>query len=292
MSSLPSLRGPRAIAAIAIGMAPTVGIVGCIVIAAALAHLHWPVSRIDADFTTALIATQIDRAERLDFVDILIVGDSSGLMDISPPQLSRELGRDVQSLATIAYAGPKGVASLLSRLSRRGISPHAIILVFHSAGMPQQPAWETWINLVLDGPPAPKARSIWAGALAKLNELMAPVIYRPLEGAYGSYYGSLRSFESFVRSNAGAAVDPRPRAFHNERPPPWCCDFEISPQFRAATAGSSGCRRARRNLPRSRPPIARPSGSGPAAAGSIRTRRRPLRPNDWQQAFRRRPNSA
>ena len=58
-------------------------------------------------------------------------------------------------------------------------------------------------------------------------------------------------------------------------------------QRRRSTAGSSRCRRARRTFPRRRPRIARPSGSGPAAAGSIRTRRRPLRPNDWPRDCRR-----
>jgi hypothetical protein len=206
---------------------------------AAIAHWKSP-TQLRADepqFVDALIATQIDRAGTIDAPEVLILGDSSALMNIDPILLGHLLGRRVETLATVAYAGPRGMAALLDRLANRGLRPGLILLTMHSAGLARKPEWSTWTERVVRGPPDRQVETnLLRGALGKLNDLVSTTIYRPLEGAYGSYYGGLMDFERFVRLHHGGAVDPRPRSRDGDTPVKaleWCCSFEISEHFRA-----------------------------------------------------------
>lgn len=218
---------------------PTVLLVGSVISAFAFWHQCTPTfSRAeDPQFVDALIAAQIDRAELITSADFLIVGDSSGLMDISPGILASQLGRSVETLATIAYAGPRGIASILDRVSTRRVHPKVIILVAHASGLSKLKEWSNWTDRVVHGPPKPPAeRNLLRGALGKMNDLVSSTVYRPLEGAYGSYYGGVYDFESFIQGNHGGAIDPRPIENDDDRlvsKLEWCCSFEISETFRS-----------------------------------------------------------
>ncbi len=202
-------------------------------------NIHSPTYSRDKEpqFIDVLISTQIDRAETIPSADILIVGDSSGLMDIRPILLSQIIDRKVESLATVAYAGPRGIASILDRLSARHIEPQVVILVLHAAALPKLKEWSSWTDRIVHGPPKRAIEmNLFQGALGKMNDLVSPFVFRPLEGAYGSYYGDSSNFEAFIRQNHGGAIEPRPREASDDSPVSkldWCCSFEMSDIFRS-----------------------------------------------------------
>ena len=218
---------------------PTIVIVLVTISAFSFWNAHSPTySRTESpQFVDSLISTQIDRAETIRSLDILIIGDSSGLMDISPIILAQTLDRNVETLATIAYAGPRGIASILDRLSARNIQPRTIILAFHAAGLPKLQEWSSWTDRVVHGPPKPISEfNPLKGALGKMNDLVSSTVFMPLEGDYGSYYGSSKNFENFIRRNHGGAIDPRPRDQGSDGivdKLDWCCSFEMSDIFRS-----------------------------------------------------------
>jgi hypothetical protein len=233
------MTGACALSMIVKATMPMLALVLTLVCIAAVWHAYSPTyaRAEEPQFVDALISTQINRAETIVSSDILIIGDSSGLMNISPTILGRLIDGHVETLATVAYAGPRGIASILDRLSARQVRPRVIVLTLHAAGLPKLEEWSSWTDRVVHGPPKrPLEPNPIRGALGKMNDVVSSIVFRPLEGAYGSYYGGLSDFEAFLRRNHGGAIEPRPREIDNSGPPSkldWCCSFEISDIFRS-----------------------------------------------------------
>ena len=239
-SSERSTSGLHALLLIVRAAVPTLALVGATLAIAAYSHLQSPAftREQEPNFVDALIETQIERANTLPATDILIVGDSSALMDIDPARLARLTGQSAETLATIAYGGPRAMASLIDRMARRGARPRTLILAFHAAGMPRRADWEDWtMQVVAQTRQRPFASSIRTGALGRLNDLTSGIVFRPLEGAYGSFYGGREQFVDYLREHHGSAIDPRPRDLSGDELTSaalqWAVSFETTDLFRA-----------------------------------------------------------
>lgn len=158
----------------------------------------------------SMVQAQADRIASRPAADIAFLGDSSCLMGIDPPHISKLLNRSVESFCTIAFAGPTGHAAMLEQMIERGTSPKMLILMFHPVAFRPIEAWNVWVDLVknkgqLNAQPLDFPRS----ALDFLAfELVTRLLYSPLPGGYGIYYGSESEVRSTIEAKHGAAVDP------------------------------------------------------------------------------------
>ncbi len=81
-------------------------------------------------FTESILQWQVHHAGRLvEHQDLLVVGDSSGLMGVRPEDLMKELGGRAWSLCTIGYVGTTGQVRVLRHYLARHAAPR--VVVFH-----------------------------------------------------------------------------------------------------------------------------------------------------------------
>jgi hypothetical protein len=158
-----------------------------------------------------IVLEQVQRAAALPAAKIAFFGDSSCLMGIDPPLIERVLDlHAVESFCSIGFLGPAGYAQMLAGLIERNAAPNVLVLMFHPAVFRREPAWEGWPAFVKNGArPVTVPLEFPRSGLDYVEfEWLGRLIYSPLPGAYGLYYGSEAQFRSAIRARQGAAVDP------------------------------------------------------------------------------------
>ena len=157
-----------------------------------------------------ILLAQLRRSESIDAPHILLMGDSSCLMGIYVPALPTRFGKPTQSLCNLGYTGPRGYAYMLDKVAERGKQPDALVLAFHPITFHRVPSWEFATNLVLsdgkiDLPPLRWPKS----ALEYIQiELFERVVYTPLPGRYGVYFGGNNQIIGDLVAARGSTVDP------------------------------------------------------------------------------------
>ena len=181
-----------------------------------------------------------EQVQRLDSSpsEVLLLGDSSCLMGLNAVVLGQTWRSEVSNNCTLAYVGPAGYALMLDQARQSARPPRAVILALHPAQFQRDPSWDTWLPFLESiGKPRPRQLNFLRGALDYVRlELLSPLVYSPLPGAYGRFYGGAAAFESFIREGSGTAVDPNAGL-----------DWRTQDEFLAATRGSGGSSRAALN---------------------------------------------
>ncbi|NLG32161.1 MAG: hypothetical protein GX550_01420 [Syntrophomonadaceae bacterium] len=156
-----------------------------------------------------ILKEQILRANTLQDTDLLIIGDSSGLMGIDALNLSKRLGGlRVESLCSMAWVGPAGYAKMLEKTYNTGNRPKILILIFNYTQFDRKCEWDTWEKMAAENPMHPKHIPA-KGAIKQIyGKIIEPVAYNPLPGAYGQFYGDASALRSFIQNNNGTAIDP------------------------------------------------------------------------------------
>lgn len=159
---------------------------------------------------TIIVREQYNRAaHQHDRTDYLFLGDSSCLMGIDFRQLQKRISKSAKSLCTMAYVGPVGWAILLKKQVEAAGKPENLVFVFHPAGFKRDPGWDGWQTYLdeLENEKESPAKLTTRFAFAMQNGLLSDLIFRPMPGLLGTYYGSSASFAADVRQN-GHAIDP------------------------------------------------------------------------------------
>src|SRR5688572_31516212 len=82
----------------------------------AATHLHWlPRPRPTLDVDRTIVIHKIEASGSRDDAEVLLMGDSSCLMDISATKLSSEIGRPTLNHGTLSYLDLNAHATLLRR---------------------------------------------------------------------------------------------------------------------------------------------------------------------------------
>jgi len=153
----------------------------------------------------------IERSHSLPSVDVLLVGDSSCLMDVDVGAIRRLTGgTSVGSLCNVGYVGPAGYAVLLENYFSRGRHAKAVVLMMHGLQMKRDPDWDaSFTNYVIkDGMVGARITpaSFVVQARQKFLSVIEPISYQPLPGTYGLYYGSGYIFKKMFNENT--VVEP------------------------------------------------------------------------------------
>lgn len=164
-----------------------------------------------ASADTFVVLEQLRRSTRLGAVDLDFIGDSSCLMGIDVPILMSSFpGRSIESLCMLAFVGPEGYAAVIDRMIGQSLRPKRLVLVFHPIQFRRDLSWDSWVRLVRSGGVTETSDLEFptAGLDFLRVEGLAPLLYRPLPGAYGLFYGGAGGFISTIASHHGSAVDP------------------------------------------------------------------------------------
>jgi hypothetical protein len=185
------------------------------------ARLRWlpePRPRLDVDRT--VLVHQVEASRQRQDAEILLVGDSSCLMDVSASQLSARLGRPVLNLGTLSYLDLNAYALLLKEYLRANSHPsplRAVVLLMHPEALrrlePERYHMRLLQQLLAGADAAPED-----GIHGKLSLALGLEIWRgrvlsrwvpaPLPGAFGRFYGFSRQLDDFMRRHRGSLVDP------------------------------------------------------------------------------------
>lgn len=175
-------------------------------------YRHSPLNVLPRALEYAIVEEQLQRSKTIAHADILVVGDSSGLMGVDAPLLGRLLGgKKVENLCTLGYVGPAGYASLLERYFQRGLKAETVILLMHGVSLNRpEKEWEGWQDMVVDERDfRGGAENSWKGVRAKLNEVAFGRLFTlPMPGAWGGFYGTSFEVRDAIRTHAGSLYEP------------------------------------------------------------------------------------
>jgi hypothetical protein len=206
-------------------------------LAGALRILPAPRPALDVDST--LLVHQVEASRARPDADVLLLGDSSCLMDVSARELARRLGVRVLNLGTHSYLDLNSYADLLREYATahpRG--PRAVVLLLHPEAlrrMTPEPYHVALFQSLLRGrdpQPGPDLRESllrMLGLEMVRTRILARLIPAPLHGAYGRYYGFSRDLDEYLTQNQGSAVDPEPRPSQGDP------EYRLAPQIEAGS---------------------------------------------------------
>ena len=206
-------RNLRAVGAILVEIAPAIALVGALVAVVTIWQRHSPAAFPPhrGQVENEVIHTQVERAATIATdPDVLLIGDSSGLMGIDAELLGELLGgARVESLNMIGFVGPRGFAAVLERFLARGGSVRRLLVVFHGQSLNRPISWRGWERVVIQGTWKVVPPDHWfAGVRARLLATAEPILYVPLDGRLGDYYGSASALGAYIRAHHGSALEP------------------------------------------------------------------------------------
>jgi hypothetical protein len=211
--------------------------------------LPTPWSALDIEHT--VLTHQAVASQTPGTADILLIGDSSCLMNVSGSQLEELYGGKHQpvNLGTFMYLGFEGYAAMLSRYA--SVNPgrvRTVLVLAHPdmlRGVAPIPQYLRFVSTVYSGEDYGDPDSI----LGQLRGLFGLDIFQsrllsrlplPLPKEYGRFYGFNLDLYNFMDRQRGSAVDP-----HQYQPAPG----QGNAEYRLAAALEAGCRALRAVVP-------------------------------------------
>ena len=192
-----------------------------IVIIASMLHLGarlLPSPRATWDMDRTIMATKADLSSRDEGADIVLIGDSSCLMNIDASQLSELTGKKVINLGTVSFLDMKVFSHLLDRyLKAQSKLPSQVVLMVHPDFLRRSSPSKShvaWINDYMAGRDHATKGESWSSVeyllgVHVIRGRLLSWLPRPLSSAFGAYFGFTSNLESYMWDHQGSAVDPR-----------------------------------------------------------------------------------
>ena len=195
----------------------------------ALEALPPPRPTLDVDRT--IIIHKAEASGWRDSAKIILLGDSSCLIDVSAIQLSETIGDPVLNLGTLSYLDLNAHALLLNRFvnANRG-QIKAVVLLLHPDALRRHSA-EAYHAAVLENFLAGRDHitkrnaSYWLGLEFFRGRVLSRVLPASLPKAYGRRYGFSSDLEAHLKRERGSAVDPDPKPFQGNP------EYRLAPQL-------------------------------------------------------------
>jgi hypothetical protein len=188
----------------------------CMHLASILGVLAHPKPMLDVDRTILLHQAEASRIPS--GANIVLIGDSSCLMDVSALKLERVLGptNRVLNLGSLSYLNLASQAVLLRNyIQANPTSVKMIVLLMHPESLrlgSRDAYFADVLNSYLAGQDhrASNARfSWWSGSGDFKARVLSRILPAPLPGAYGFYYGFSWNLWKRLSAHNGSAIDPR-----------------------------------------------------------------------------------
>ncbi|MCP5518336.1 MAG: hypothetical protein H7A45_13865 [Verrucomicrobiales bacterium] len=229
--------------------------VGCLALGAAVLHAGamfgwWPAPRPATDIDRTILIHQAEASRMPTGASVLLIGDSSCLMNVVATRLEEVLGEPVINLATLSYLDLPTHARLVREYAiANPQSLRTVVLLMHPESLRLAAAPDYFRGQIEDflaGHDSMPSKTIDARAAAVLGipQLRGRILSRmlpwPLPGEYGRQYGFAAGLETAMRREGGSAIDP-----HRYRPE----EARGNAEYRLATRIESESRRFREHWP-------------------------------------------
>lgn len=203
------------------------------------ARLGWlPAPRPTLDVDRTVLVHQAQAARTPQEAAVVLLGDSSCLLDVCAQALTRQLGAPVLNLGTLSYVDLPSQALLVQAYVQANPGRlRTMVLLLHPETLRLAPT-DSWQSRALRA--ALEDRDFWPGErgfdrLTRLlgldrfqNRVLAQLLPRPLPGAWGRRYGFTTDLERHLASHRGSAVDPE------SKPPTGRADYRLAPELQSA----------------------------------------------------------
>jgi hypothetical protein len=216
-------------------LAPTLVFVA---LAAGLLHattrlnlLPRPRPTLDVDRT--IVIHKIEASGSRQDAEVLLLGDSSCLMDLSAVKLTTGIGRPVLNLGTLSYLDLNAHGTLLRRfVAANPNQSKAVVLLLHPEAL-RRPAPEPYHTDVFEHFVAGQDHvtkrnpAHWLGLEFLRTRVLSRALPTPLGGAYGQRYGFSSDLQLYLTRQRGSAVDPDPKGFQGNP------EYRLAPQLKS-----------------------------------------------------------
>lgn len=206
----------------------------------------WPA--LDVDHT--ILTHQAEASRQPTAADLLFLGDSACLMDVSASTLESAWAgrRQVRNLGSFMYVGWNGYAALLARYAdaNPGRLRTVVVLVHPEMlrGPEARPHYQRFLSDYYAGvDPGQETPGGQCRGLFGLDIIEARLLSRlplPLAKDYGRYYGFNLDLYHFMEQEHGSALDP-----HRYTPAPG----QGNAEYRLAPSVEPGCRSLKAAIP-------------------------------------------
>jgi hypothetical protein len=204
----------------------------------ARAHLL-PAPRPTLDTERTILIHQAEASRSTRDAEVILVGDSSCLMDISAPQLTEQLGHSVLNLGTFSFLDLNAHALFLREYARANPGHlRAVVLLMHPESLRRlssEPYYFSVLTNFFSGHDHCQSETALGQASCVLGveifrgRILARALPVPLPGAYGRRYGFTHDLESFLASERGSATDPDAKPFEGS------AEYRLAPTLERAS---------------------------------------------------------
>lgn len=180
-----------------------------------------PAPRPTLDTERTILIHQAAAARSPQDAEVILLGDSSCLMNVSASQLGGSLARPVLNLGTFSFLDVNSHTAMLREYSRANPGRlRAVVLLMHAETLRRLGAEAFYADALenfWNGRDHTASES-WDGQLNKTlgvdifkGRLLARALPLPLGGAYGRRYGFTADLERHLSLHRGSIIDPDPR---------------------------------------------------------------------------------
>jgi len=208
----------------------------------------WPVQDVDH----VILTHQAEASRKASPADLVLIGDSSCLMDASAKQLEDLLGANqrVVNLGSLSYLGMEGCASMLNAYGAANPGhPRAVVVLAHPEmlrGVDPAPQYLRFISSLYAGEDPAESPDLYGqfsgliGLEIFQNRLLSRALPVPLPKGYGRFYGFNFNLYRFLDQQHGSAVDP---SQYTSQP------GQGNAEYRLGSSLEPGCRTLRTAVP-------------------------------------------
>ena len=150
---------------------------------------------------------------------VILVGDSSCLMDVSAEDLTRHLGQSALNLGLLSYLDLPSFGILVRNCAHANPERlETVVLLLHPESLRLQTP-SAYHRAQLEDYLAGRDARATVGIAGRLQtalganlargRLVARLIPTPLSGVYGRFYGFTHDFSRWLRAHRGSAIDPQ-----------------------------------------------------------------------------------
>jgi hypothetical protein len=177
-----------------------------------------PAPRPTFDTERTILIHQAEASRASQDAEVLLLGDSSCLMNIFARQLTEQLGRPALNLGTFSFLDLNAHALLLGEYARANPGRlRAVVLLMHPESLRRlssEPYYFSVLTNFLSGLDHCQTETTAGHAACLLGvdifqgRILSRALPIPLPGAYGRRYGFTRDLETFLARERGSAIDP------------------------------------------------------------------------------------
>ena len=175
-----------------------------------------PAPRPTRDTDKIILIHQLEASRRPQPAQIVLIGDSSCLMDVSARQLGQTLGCPVLNLAIFSYLDLAAYAALVREYAQANPGQlRTLVLLMHPEALRRAAPEADYVQLfqaLLDRKPSPvsgiQEQMLTVLGLAQFRDrCLARLLPSPLGGAFGRTYGFSSDLDQFLTRSCGSLVE-------------------------------------------------------------------------------------